>query len=120
MKAIYINVYKNQRFDCCPNGGITERFDDLLIECEDGYVEIDEDRIPENFVVYVDRVIGGKKCGYLRPYADPEPGRTDYMFGGAYGATSDSRFSDMIGGMYGAVPIHDRTETWEQYDLLSH
>jgi len=37
------------------------------------------------------------------------------MFGGAYAATSDSRFSDAVENIigsrfYGAVPIHDRVE----------
>jgi len=37
------------------------------------------------------------------------------MFGGNYGSTSDSRFSEMVERMighsfYGAVPIHDRVE----------
>ena len=37
------------------------------------------------------------------------------MFGGNYGATSDSRFSEKVEEMmgssfYGAVPIHDRVE----------
>jgi len=44
-----------------------------------------------------------------------EIGDNHSMFGGNYGATSDSRFSNaienMIGGsFYGAVPIHDRVE----------
>jgi hypothetical protein len=37
------------------------------------------------------------------------------MFGGAYVATSDSRFSEAT-GMYGAVALHDWYESWEQYD----
>jgi len=36
--------------------------------------------------------------------------RFETMFGGTYGATCDSRFSEAIGGMYGAIPIHDRKE----------
>jgi len=37
------------------------------------------------------------------------------MFGGAYVATSDSRFREAT-GMYGAVALHDWYESWEQYE----
>lgn len=40
------------------------------------------------------------------------------MFGGTYGATSDSRFSRAT-KTYSAIPIHDRRETWELYYELS-
>ena len=120
MKAIRIDVFKNSKFGGCSNGGITERFDELLVECDDGYIEIDENNIPENLVVYVERTIAGRRSGYLRPYENRPENRTDYMFGGAYAASSDSRFSRIAGDMYGALPVHDRTETWEQYEALSH
>jgi hypothetical protein len=32
------------------------------------------------------------------------------MNGGSFVASSDSRFGEAIGGMYGAIPLHDRTE----------
>lgn len=46
------------------------------------------------------------------------------MFGGNYGSTSDGRFADaceeILGHrFYGAVAIHDRYETREQYAALS-
>ena len=40
------------------------------------------------------------------------------MAGGTYATTSDSRWSEKV-GLYGAVPIHDRRETWELYEALS-
>lgn len=40
------------------------------------------------------------------------------MNGGTYGSTSDSRFREAT-GIYAAIPIHDRRETWEQYEQLS-
>ena len=46
------------------------------------------------------------------------------MMGGTYIATSDSRFNDLIAQItgqrsYGAVPLHDRYETWAEYEALS-
>ena len=40
------------------------------------------------------------------------------MMGGAYAASSDSRFSEAaVGGFYGAVAVHDRYESARQYTL---
>jgi hypothetical protein len=45
------------------------------------------------------------------------------MFGGTFGSTSDSRFSEAVKALTGtshfAVAIHDRRETWEQYEQFS-
>jgi hypothetical protein len=50
--------------------------------------------------------------------ADKDP-NTMQMMGGTYAATSDSRWSEAV-GIYGAVPIHDRRETVEQYNSYSN
>lgn len=45
------------------------------------------------------------------------------MFGGTFGSTSDSRFSEAVKELCGtshfAVAIHDRRENWEQYKQFS-
>ena len=46
------------------------------------------------------------------------------MMGGCYVATSDSRFGEMIEKkfgihFYGAVALHDRSEDYETYEMLS-
>ncbi len=60
------------------------------------------------------------KNAFGNPILTPEPplrpNTAGPMFGGTYAASSDSRFKP---GFYGAVPIHDRYETWEQYDAMS-
>ena len=40
------------------------------------------------------------------------------MDGGTFGYTSDSRFAEHIEG-YFALPIHDRRESWAQYEAMS-
>jgi|688.fasta_scaffold42610_4 hypothetical protein len=51
---------------------------------------------------------------------DPVPdGHVGYMSGGTYAASSDSRFGEAIGGLYAAIPIHDRTETTSVYRQLT-
>jgi hypothetical protein len=55
----------------------------------------------------------------------PEDEYTDgaQMFGGTYAATSDSRFSEAVKALSGishvAVAVHDRRETWEEYERFS-
>jgi len=117
MKALRISVYKNPLYKECSNGGITERFNELLVVCDEGYIEIDENNPPENLVVFHERMLGGEWCGYLEPYAPCPSGCVGWMSGGAFAASSDSRFSRMV-GIYGAVAVHDRTETQEQYDAM--
>ena len=109
MKAIKIYIFKNDLYKNCPAGGISERYDALYFICDDGYIDIPDDNVPENTVVFVKRTIGGKACGYLRPYHKPNDEVPFYSFGGAYGATSDGRFTKVT-QIYGAVPIHDRLE----------
>lgn len=53
----------------------------------------------------------------VRPVSEPAEGHTPYMDGGSYAATSDSRWTRKVG--YGAVPVHDRSETWDLYEQLS-
>ncbi len=117
MKALEIFVYKNPLYKECPNGGITERYDELLLVCDEGHIEIDENNLPENLVVFRERMLGGKWCGYIEPYAPCLKGCVGWMSGGAYAGSCDGRFSRMV-GIYGAVAVHDRTETQEQYDTM--
>lgn len=39
-------------------------------------------------------------------------------FGGTFAGSSDSRFHEAV-GIYGAIPIHDRIESWGQYERFS-
>ena len=59
----------------------------------------------------------GNHCVIL-PDTEVPKTMTPFMFGGTFASSSDSRFSQAT-GMYAAIPIHDRCETWEQYNLLS-
>ncbi len=115
MKALPIYVYKTNRLGDCTNGGISSKYDTLLLICEHGYIDIDENNPPENLVKMVRR----EMCGgiyHIEPYARPQ--HLGWMAGGNYAETSDSRFRDMV-NFYGAVAIHDRQETQEEYDFLS-
>jgi len=103
MKGISLTVYYNPQYRCCANGGISARFDELLIACDRGNLDINGDE--ENLVQLVHRMIGGRDIYHLAPMDDVG----QYSFGGSYASTCDSRFSEMH-GIYGALAIHDRRE----------
>ena len=112
MKALPISVYRTDRLGDCTNGGITRRYDTLLLICNDGFIDIDGGNIPENAVWLVDRILFGEIYRHLEPVKDVDRGSVGYMFGGNLAYSSDSRFPSRY-----PLCVHDRQETQEQYDL---
>lgn len=117
MKALRLNVFRSNVLGDCTNGGISARYNSLLVLCDKGYIDIDEDNIPENAVKLVKRHLFGQTVYHLEPVAAPQG--AGWMAGGNYAATCDGRFADMVGGMYGAVAIHDRQESWKHYNSMN-
>lgn len=118
-KAIGAYIYKHPCFLKCPNGGFSERFVEVLVLCDSGPIDVDMDNPPEN-LVRIERVSHtGFLDSYVKavPVADAPKGTTGWMNGGAIVDSSDARFRRMTGGC--PAYLHDRTETWEQYDALS-
>jgi len=105
MKAISVNVFKNTQFSKCSNGGVSEQFDNLLILCENGHIEVTGEE--KNLCKIVKRDLFGKDVYHIRPIENPQAW---YMFGGSFAHSSDSRFTNMVGDQYGAISIHDRLE----------
>ena len=103
MKGIRVYVYSNPQFRGCANGGVSERFDELLIVHEGGHIELAGDE--ENLVKLVHRKVNGRVVYHLTPIDS----YGQYMFGGNFGYNSDNRFFNLT-GLYGALPIHDRLE----------
>ena len=107
--GLHINIYKDDGIDCTLNGVSSRKIKGLCITnientpfepCDD-YPPVKLVSNPFNSVVLVPEECEGEWT----------------MFGGNYGATSDSRFSDKIEEItghrfYGAIPIHDRVEGW--------
>ena len=117
MKALSIDVYRRNGVDCT-NGGISGKYNTLLVLCDDGNVTIDPDNLPENLVKVVHRHLFGRDVYHIEPVVSPTG--AGWMAGGNYAASCDSRFNNLIGNIYGAVSVHDRQESWEMYDMLSH
>lgn len=118
MKGLTASIFEDKRIGNCSNGGISSRCSMVTVVGlgEDSEIREATDDAPA--VKLVRRIIGGKLCVHAEP-VDPVPeGHAGWMMGGSYISTSDGRFADAI-GFYGAVALHDRSETWAMYDQLS-
>lgn len=116
MKALPVYVYRSSRLGDCTNGGISAAYDFLLVVCDDGNINVDPENPPKNLVEVVHRNLWGRDVYHVEPVARPTG--AGWMMGGNYAASSDSRFSALCGGQYGALPIHDRDESWELYNSM--
>lgn len=104
--GLRIYVYRDA-FGDCTNGGISSRANQLTLVNVSGPSEPD-DTAPA-------AILESHVRGCLRIVPADTGGRW-YMAGGNFGASHDSRFPEacarLLGhGFYGAVSIHDRTET---------
>lgn len=135
IKGLGASIFKDKGQDCS-NDGISSRHDNVIIVgvlrldreavewMQTGYEILDLANLPDNAVILKER----KPFGNLPPIWCAIPAAKPHkdsigcwMAGGTFIATSDSRFSELMGReFYGAVAFHDRTETQEEYDMLSH
>ena len=108
MKALRLSIYKDNSGDCS-NHGISSKFRDILLVCDEGYIDVNGD---EENLCRIDTIMGHK---FVRPIAEPKG--AGWMSGGTMVYTCDSRFRRM--SEY-PLCLHDRQETWEQYEAMSH
>lgn len=115
IKALPVEVYRHGTMDCT-NGGISGRYNKLLLACPDGSITIDADvGIPESFcMVERRRLFGDEEHLRIVPATVNEDGEVVarpgwWMNGGNIASTSDSRFHALTGISY-ALDIHDRQE----------
>ena len=114
-KGMRVSVYRNASFEergiDCTNNGHSSRCTEITV------VGVG---IPELFPVTEDapafkvvRRLNGYVC--LEPVENPEG--AGWMAGGNIANSSDSRFGKHVAPH--PVAIHDRQETWKEYDILS-
>ena len=123
--ALSVRVYEHKSEWCpnmdCTNGGISSRHKTLYLLCEDqekaqkepwNWNQVDED--DERLI----KIVRGTSCGrpyiHAEPVNDPNRKEIGYMFGGNFIYTSDGRFPEDY-----PIPLHDRSETYEEYETLS-
>lgn len=122
MKANYLNAYiYKPHYGDCSNKGISSRFKQVALVCEDGNNSFDtETECPLNLCIAEKRNVTGGDLLTIYPAAVDECGNIVkrpgwWMFGGCYVGASDSRFNRKLRSVlgsdfYGAVAFHDRQE----------
>lgn len=121
VKCLACEVYYNNTYRTCSNKGISLYNEELYYESPNGYIELEDSD---------ERLIRFKQGAFGSIVAEPinipnSKKLAGPMFGGCFVYSSDSRFSRAIERQtgleapYAAIPLHDRFETWEQYDMLS-
>lgn len=123
VNALYVEVYRSKDYfnpdedSDCTNGGISSKYNYLYVVCPNGPDLIDED--DPRLIKIVKRTFGSRVVFHAEPYKECPSGCVGWMAGGNYVATCDSRFGELVEGMYGAVNLHDRCESYELYRSLS-
>ncbi|MBQ6734861.1 MAG: hypothetical protein IJR00_08135 [Lachnospiraceae bacterium] len=117
MKINYltIEVYKDNAIGDCTNGGISGRFNTLLLACKRGPWHFESEKeTPLNLCMVERRQLFSVTYTDIIPAAIndagevvPRPGW--WMFGGNIAYTSDNRFSEAVGHSY-PLKIRDRRE----------
>ena len=115
MRALPISIFEDKKIGNCSNNGISSRYKEVLLVCETGFIEVDENNPPENLVKLVTRHLFGRDYKHIEPVARPTG--CGWMSGGTLVYSCDSRFREL--SEY-PLSFHDRQETQEQYDILSN
>jgi len=121
--GLIVDIYRTAALGDCTGGGISASHDQLTLVNVSGPFEPTPDRPA---ALLVDGNLRGTKRIVPAVWDEDAswwtmlrlPDQVGPMMGGNYAATSDSRFRNAA-DLYGAVAIHDRYETPEQYARLS-
>lgn len=111
-KGLICNIYKDG--SDCTLMGVSSKAKDALLVMEDAPVFEEDECRPTMKIVR--RTIGGNEYIHVQPIGKGRAGTDSYMFGGNFLYSCDSRFG--LVSKY-PVPIHDRQETNEEYDMYS-
>ena len=118
-KGMILSIYIAEGYRQC--GGVITRTCKEVLLVGEGVPEIFDARPDRPAVKLVRRPNLGRDGGdykHIEPVDAVPAGQTGYMMGGAYVGSSDSRVRDILGDY--PLPLHDRSETWEQYARLSN
>ena len=116
-KGLICGILENKDIGNCSNNGISSRHDSVLVVMDNPRAQIFEEDPKRPTVKIVRRNIFGKEYIHAEPVNQPKEGNIGWIMGGCFITTSDSRFSNLVSPY--PVPLHDRQETQEEYDMLS-
>lgn len=112
--CLSVNVFRNSDGSNCTNGGISSKYNTLLVQCDEGNHKVFLKNHPENLCKIVKEHHFGEDFLHIEPFDEPES--LGWMAGGNIAYSCDSRFSRM--SEY-PLCIYDRQETQELYNFLS-
>ncbi len=116
-KALKLEIYKHKGDDCS-NGGISSKYNEILLLNDKGNYEVDLNNPPENLCVLEKRELWGEPHWFVRPYADCPEGHVGWMYGGCIVDTCDGRMESPF-MTSSPLHLHDRSESQKMYDALS-
>lgn len=106
-------VYRNSHLGDATNGGVTHKHGQVVVAEPDEDVSGSGD-LP---VLRIERRSNFNDVVLKPDVGPPNETHAGPMFGGNFVWSSDSRFRDRVSAS--PVPVHDRFETWSNYDKLS-
>ena len=115
IKGLIVSVLRDE-YDCT-NGGISSGVNTLLLVGDDIPKVHSRPRDSDRILKIVKRNIGGRVYIHAEPIHSPEKGFTPWSMGGNFVYSSDSRFREFVNDY--PIAVHDRSDTWENYELLS-
>lgn len=120
VRGLTADLYRSSLSDSS-NGGISSTVDEVTIvgpEIDAAHGNIFPPSEDAPAVRIVKLTIMGHEYVHLEPVEPVPAGHVGYVAGGTFVYTPDSRFREATGVHY-PVPLCDRTDTLEQYRVLS-
>ena len=115
------SILEDKQIGNCSNGGISQYHNQVTIVSDVDECQIFDtypvDELCRPIVVIKKRIIGGEEYVYAEPIDNPDKGNIGWMAGGTFIYSCDSRFSRHFSKY--PIPLHDRQETREDFEVLS-
>lgn len=119
MRKVLVFVYRHADGCDCTNNGITSKHTELWLfdgDKEECITYAKENGIADKSLWLNRRILWNEKHYFAEPLIEPDI-CGPHMMGGNFVYSCDGAFSALCGDH--PLPVHDRYETWEQYDALS-
>lgn len=123
MKQISVEVFRSSVIGDCTNNGVTSKRNEFTMfwDCEkkDALKYCTENNIEVNSALWLNpRILWGEYHPFCEPLIKPA-GKIGPMMGGNFVYTCDGRFPYIYGKAHFPIPVHDRFETPEEYEIYS-
>ena len=115
-KGMLCYIFKSPLGDCTLNG-LSSKHDDCLLIIDNERCEVFEQSEERPTFKLIKKSYSWGDYVYAQPIGEGRAGTNDYMAGGNFLYTSDSRFREYANDY--PIPIHDRQEKNKESEVLS-